>query len=204
MNDGGLWGFNEPVFRPKWSAMSRLFLWKCVKAFLFDSFVFEVIDLFFECQLYLLPLTSAAPFFDRRKQNTLEKMLENLQKDEAILQEMLEMSCSLHHSHQVRAAGGREGRMDGWTDGQTEEGRDRGREGSEGGREDYVSRLSAAAWEGEGGSECVSKLSAAREGERGLPGRRREGGECVFQGGEGGSGVCFKALSCQGMLDAGC
>ena len=46
---------------------------------------------------------STVPFFDGRRQNTIEKMIENLQKDEDVLQDMLEKSARLHSPHQVCA-----------------------------------------------------------------------------------------------------
>ena len=45
--------------------------------------------------------SSAAPTFNRRRQNTIEKQIENLQKDEATLKQMLEMSSTIHRPHQV-------------------------------------------------------------------------------------------------------
>ena len=51
-----------------------------------------------------LPLSVSlhtAPTFNKRRQNTVEKQIENLQKDEATLRQMLEMSSTIHRPHQV-------------------------------------------------------------------------------------------------------
>ena len=42
-----------------------------------------------------------APMVERKKKNTLEKMIENLSKDEATLVQMLETSNALRKPHQV-------------------------------------------------------------------------------------------------------
>lgn len=46
-------------------------------------------------------LVISGPTFDKRKQNTIEKMLDNLKKDEKTLQLMMEQSITLHTPHQV-------------------------------------------------------------------------------------------------------
>ena len=51
--------------------------------------------------LHFFSLPPPAPYVDGCRQNTLEKTIEHLQKDEAILQEMLEMSTHIHQPHQV-------------------------------------------------------------------------------------------------------
>lgn len=43
----------------------------------------------------------AAPCAEKRKLNTLEKIVENLRKDEACLQQVLEQAGGLHRPHQV-------------------------------------------------------------------------------------------------------
>ncbi len=57
-----------------------------------------------------LPPSLLAPLLDHKRQNTLEKMMETLKDDETILQQMVELSNSLHKAHQV----GRDSMGSGW------------------------------------------------------------------------------------------
>ena len=51
---------------------------------------------FIECSLLLTAVSC-----DQRKQSTLEKMLESLQKDELVLEQLMDLSITINHPHQV-------------------------------------------------------------------------------------------------------
>ena len=52
------------------------------------------------CTVGLLTSPSA-PMVERKKKNTLEKVIENLTKDEATLEQLLETSGTIRQPHQV-------------------------------------------------------------------------------------------------------